>query len=415
MSSSRPVNGNVLPSIVDPPRRCITFDIPDEPQHVAAFFGALLQLAYWFNWQRDDAHTGKDVAQVWFDVFNQASQNWLDRNCCGNCPPDTLNGGIQEDFELPIRVDCDCNVFVTCCDGSEKQILTADQVKAIAGGQPGAGSPLPAAGGGCQRYSIALPGNGRRLLPPTVSTGDTIEVTGLQGAWYDNASALWFCPTGFEYFAGVCTGVTVDNAGNFLTSAHTGTLLANIGGTYYNVSSGVFTVPSGISNAPVEMVPNTSDLPHGSGEVSMLVKVCNNQAGTWTHVFDFTTNPEGWTVQAGACGQWLPGIGFVSEHDPVTCTNDDAITIVFTLPTSIYTGFLTTIDAATVVNAALNMEINSSNQPQPAAPGTFTYSYIGTPASGDNLLVQMYQRPWGGSGQFIIKSVTLSGRGTDPF
>lgn len=58
-----------LPSVIDPPRMCITLSIPNERAHRAAFWGALHRLTQYWNWERDDARTGTKVAQVWRNVL----------------------------------------------------------------------------------------------------------------------------------------------------------------------------------------------------------------------------------------------------------------------------------------------------------------------------------------------------------
>lgn len=67
--------GYVLPSVINPPRKCVTIELPDNPGHISAFLGAILELTFWNSWQRDDQKLGKDVAYVWFEVWrNIAAQ-----------------------------------------------------------------------------------------------------------------------------------------------------------------------------------------------------------------------------------------------------------------------------------------------------------------------------------------------------
>lgn len=79
-----------LPEIVNPPtRKCFTILVPNEPYHIAAFRGALLNLASAYNWQDDLDHTAKDVANVWKSVI-------VDVTACGSggipfaCPFDYI-------------------------------------------------------------------------------------------------------------------------------------------------------------------------------------------------------------------------------------------------------------------------------------------------------------------------------------
>lgn len=71
MSRRYPVAKWTLPEVVDPEgRRCFLIRVPDDPLHLAAFRGALLNLASAYKWQDDPAHTAKDVALVWREVID---------------------------------------------------------------------------------------------------------------------------------------------------------------------------------------------------------------------------------------------------------------------------------------------------------------------------------------------------------
>lgn len=52
--------------------RPVTFCIPDHPDWRAALYGAISLMGSWLAWQRDDAHTGKDVAAVWNEIITKA-------------------------------------------------------------------------------------------------------------------------------------------------------------------------------------------------------------------------------------------------------------------------------------------------------------------------------------------------------
>lgn len=73
-----------LPAVVNPPTRCVSFDIPDDPNHLAAFWGTLQELAYWFSWERDENKTGLAVSQVWMNVIEEARVRFYSGNPCGN-------------------------------------------------------------------------------------------------------------------------------------------------------------------------------------------------------------------------------------------------------------------------------------------------------------------------------------------
>lgn len=76
-----------LPQVIDPPERlCVQLHIPNDLGHIMAFWGALQELGYWFNWERDAARTGAQVATVWKGVLQQANIQFnSDNPCPGGC------------------------------------------------------------------------------------------------------------------------------------------------------------------------------------------------------------------------------------------------------------------------------------------------------------------------------------------
>ena len=79
MSKPKTDGGWLLPAVIDPPKRVgVCVPVPDEPEHRQAFLGALLELARWWNWQRDPLRRGREAAKVWMaiwhDVLNQLQE-----------------------------------------------------------------------------------------------------------------------------------------------------------------------------------------------------------------------------------------------------------------------------------------------------------------------------------------------------
>lgn len=64
--------GWILPEEIDPERVCVKLFVPNDPAHLAAFWGALWNLTYWNQWQRDELKLGTQVAAVWKDVWFNA-------------------------------------------------------------------------------------------------------------------------------------------------------------------------------------------------------------------------------------------------------------------------------------------------------------------------------------------------------
>lgn len=67
--------GFLVPSIPNPPgRKCVRLWIPDEPQHIANFWGVLNFLTLWTEYERTGDTTGVETADVWKDVYLSARQ-----------------------------------------------------------------------------------------------------------------------------------------------------------------------------------------------------------------------------------------------------------------------------------------------------------------------------------------------------
>ena len=92
-----------IPSVINPEnRRCITFWIPDDNEHVEIFAGLTRQLLDWQRWERDTLKRGTQVAQVWREVWN--SVDWSGEDCMGCCPEPTntrynSEGVYEESFD----------------------------------------------------------------------------------------------------------------------------------------------------------------------------------------------------------------------------------------------------------------------------------------------------------------------------
>lgn len=298
-----------LPIVMNPPDSlCFLVRVPNDQGHLAAFFGAIHDLSNWTSWQRDALHQGKDAAAVWRDIYTSLVPQI--------CNPPVITGS-EVDLGSPLRIDCNCNVFVTCCDGTEKQILTSTQVQALIQGSAVNGAPQPTPGGGCQIYNLTINGGQLQIVPTTVSTGDTIQLTAATGASTQDGVG-WQCTDGEIYFAGSCVGGGVTNGGAYVPTAKIGKPVLYLNGVYHDLTIGVpYTIPAGISNITPMLVLNYVSSNPISGQVECTVQVCNNQAGTWTKVLDFTTSQQGFNQYPNgddhtASCVWTPGQGWQS-------------------------------------------------------------------------------------------------------
>jgi len=63
--------GYKIPAVIDPgSARCIRVYVPDDPDYLAAFWGALSYMGRWVAWERDSDKKGKLAAAVW--------RRWID-------------------------------------------------------------------------------------------------------------------------------------------------------------------------------------------------------------------------------------------------------------------------------------------------------------------------------------------------
>jgi hypothetical protein len=298
-----------IPETIDPPERfCLQIQVPNDPTHIANILGALQELTYGPAWESDDAHSAIECIRVWRELYAGLTIK--------NCPPPNpeLAGLAEgEDQDMGIRVDCNCNVFVTCCDGTEKQILTADQVQAIVGGQPGQGAGIPQPGE-CLTYHAEIEAGRSWFLPTYVNTGDVITATKFDGASTDAAPlGRWNIYDGQQYQFGAGTGNKIHDSASPDPALFLGQVIAIIDGVYYDATHAI-TVPSGIVNQGVAFLLNYPSGGNFSGSITMNVEVCNNQSAAWSHDFDFTLSSGGWNPGYDPNGvqwmDWVNGVGW---------------------------------------------------------------------------------------------------------
>lgn len=79
--------GYRLPEVIEPPDDiCVQIRVPNEINHILAFWGALGALGYWWNWQRDNAKQGRLAAAVWRERIEEARLN----AAFGDCEADSV-------------------------------------------------------------------------------------------------------------------------------------------------------------------------------------------------------------------------------------------------------------------------------------------------------------------------------------
>lgn len=294
----------ILPDVVNPPDvLCVTIRVPNERYYKAAFWGALLDLASAYKWADDPAHTAKQVALVWRDIIDT-----LELDTCPIEP--AILHGMEIDFDMGIRVDCDCNVWVTCCDGTEVQLATVPMLNKP--GQPGTGQPQPPPGGGSECYQFSMRANQQVYLPTGLSTGDVVEIQNAAGAGSNSHNNLWHLLNGNQFFLGADVGFPQTDGANPVPAAPTTSLIILLNGTAYAIGTGSFTVPGGYTNAAAVLQVNDNTLSGLSGDFTFGACVTNNNVAQFTHHFDFRLSPYGFVIDpvVNSDANWTPGVGF---------------------------------------------------------------------------------------------------------
>lgn len=87
-----------IPDDLEPDTICFQFQMPNTSQWKAIFRGLLAQPQYWFNWERDGAHSGRTLGQYWGKLYDQI--DWSQMSCC----PEPLkrlnsNGSMSVSFD----------------------------------------------------------------------------------------------------------------------------------------------------------------------------------------------------------------------------------------------------------------------------------------------------------------------------
>lgn len=195
-------------------------------------------------------------------------------------------GGIawEEDMGCCIRWNNGVLEVFTCGEWTP--------VPGSSGGQPGpAGVVIPTdegqpAPGECREYNLLVNSTLQTLLPMQVSTGDSIEVTEVKGAWSDSfpdpLTAFWYCGKGEIFALGFCSGAQHTEGGDpDPTSPHM-CVIGEVGGIaqFFAAYPGLtpYIVPPGVTNENVYFQANDGTPGDNQGSVSIHVKVCTGSA-----------------------------------------------------------------------------------------------------------------------------------------
>lgn len=304
--------------------------------------------------------------------------------------------------------------------------------------QPGPGAPQPAPDGGQACYSIQMPANQFSYLPTTVNTGDVLQIQNPTGAVSSSHNDLWRCEDGGQFFAGANVGYPQTFVDDPLPGSPSGALIVVVGGMNYFIGAGSWTVPGGITNAPLLFQVNDADTTGLSGSYQFQVCVTNNAMSSYSHTFPISTLPSPWIVNCPVTSDltqdfadWVSGTGFVGQCLPqgggeylvavacqLTCpamnfsdmqvTYDaDSTTGGGALEARIYYGGSTSYDSVTASIAhgtGLIFDVPNTNNRTPTYLVVYIPVWEAADASCD-----------GGAALGHITSITISGSGPDPF
>jgi len=303
-----------LPDVVNPTTSvCFAVNVPNDVYHIAAFKGQIMALARAYSWANDTAHTAKDVAAVWSDIFDNLEA--CEMVNIRLKPTDfctlqlTLDGGLTW---------TDVADFSACAAAAAVDEIGAaiDRGDLSGGGQqPGQGTGVPSQ---CYDYDITLHASDRWLAPIALEASDTIEISQEHGAWWDgNILFGWNCPDGQPFVLGTCapSGSRTESTDPIPTLSHMriiGNLPADTTTPYFDLYNTLYTVPFGVPQGDLYVQANDSVLPDNQGSINLHVQICK---GGWTSFLDFQLNDYGFLPSTDVAVQspvptWVAGQGW---------------------------------------------------------------------------------------------------------
>jgi len=97
-----------VPDDLTPETYCLQIEMPNDPTWKAVIAGLLWQPAEWFNWQRDEARSGKELAQYWRKIYECI--DWSDMSCCCVNKNDSPTGFYRENAAGQMETSSDGGV-----------------------------------------------------------------------------------------------------------------------------------------------------------------------------------------------------------------------------------------------------------------------------------------------------------------
>lgn len=260
---------------------CITVFVPNDDLYVAAFWGAYEYFTTWKAWERDTLKRGVICGERWKQSFGAAREKWL------------LEGGacVSEDEDMEIKVTC-------CCPD-----VPSDEVYPVPGGKADVGR------GAADYFKRLL-----TLLATRVEAGvpklDIIAEAQdlLPGASADDVSGLvdqfiTDYPTPTAIIAEVDWGQINDSAGCSSTSEVNLSVfeasLATISGMVAAVGATFGKFLDLVSGADHDHQVEQIYIEAAWGDFSVYPLPDCTDVTTWSYLFDFGIDKEGWDIYLG--------------------------------------------------------------------------------------------------------------------
>jgi hypothetical protein len=386
--------------------------------------GAFKQLLLQTTWDTNDENVLEEVQGQVFDLMALFANQF---DCVNEKSIVYEEIGDMTSF----RQDCDCNLFVQCCDGTEKKLAFSGDVPAS--NQTNGGEPQPAPGGGLQDYCKSFNANAVSLIPALLNSGDVITMESVSGSGYDGTGLAWYCSNGNVLFVD-CQPASghLDGTDPLPTSNHM-SLIVRIGASFYHIDVGSpLTVPGGVVNAQGWFQINDADLSNNYGNYQLCYQVQNNVVASWCYEFDFALTNGGWTASLDGFyeGLWSAGSGWTPNTG--TDAGGDLRRIMDILSPTFASTTITEIDMlfdyvggyfnadSLAYRISYNGGVLMNVQHSAATDGTNKlFSWTGSLAMTRlELYIQTdfgFVSPHSPTGSALLKRVTIKGVGTNPF
>lgn len=382
-------------------------------EYIPALLGALYTLLNQKTWATTDA-AALDLQQsrIWQLIYLFQS--------AGACPSVECPQGTEVHLDMSdliqvAEVNGVCVLQYRCCI-ADPWVTVARASDVGNPGQPGGGATQPEPGGGQACYHAVMAAGSKWNIPVALNTGDKISIQNLSGAVSNSHNGNWRCGNGNQFFGGQCLPFPQTFSTDPMPGEYSGSLVVNINGTFYSLNHGDFTLPSGIVAQQALIQVNDAAIAGLSGQYTFDVCITNNQAGEWTHSWDFRSSPGNFTPTVAGFAQWFPGIGWMETQAQGNYTNVQIDSPVFT-STTVKTAQFYVIDPSPCSGAGY------AAVGQPGGPWVLNIGSLPCGASvqvlnGSNAqpLTRLHlQLTDGGNLGGVIQQLILTGIGVDPF